>query len=167
MCPTRTVTPSDVGRIHSPAFADNYGPNLNCKLTLDVPSNKKVEIMYNHRDIECKYSIYSVLVIAVATLLFSVLVVVVFFVRYCSCFAVLFYCIFLFYGYFRLLLFLFVFVIAVVACLPGMVVLAFVVIAFSLRITTTECTSYCFPPHSCFPFLCSRYDFRPFHRCCC
>ena len=54
MCPTRTITPSAIGRVHSPGFADNYGANLNCELTLDVPSNKAVEISYNFYDIECK-----------------------------------------------------------------------------------------------------------------
>ncbi|CAB4018747.1 Hypothetical predicted protein, partial [Paramuricea clavata] len=52
VCPTRTITPSAIGRVHSPGFAGNYGPNLNCKLTLNVPSNKVVEIFYNYRDIE-------------------------------------------------------------------------------------------------------------------
>ena len=55
MCPTRTITPDAVGRVHSPEYGGNYGVNLNCKLTLDVPSDKKVEVMYNYRDIECKY----------------------------------------------------------------------------------------------------------------
>jgi hypothetical protein len=54
VCPTRTITPSAIGRVHSPGFAGNYGANLNCKLTLNVPSNKEVEISYNHVDIECK-----------------------------------------------------------------------------------------------------------------
>ena len=54
VCPTRTITPSAIGRVHSPGFAGTYSVNLNCKLTLDVPSNKEVEISYNYRDIECK-----------------------------------------------------------------------------------------------------------------
>ena len=58
MCPTRTITPGAVGRVHSPEYSGNYGVNLNCKLTLDVPSDKKVEVMYNYRDIECKYMIF-------------------------------------------------------------------------------------------------------------
>ncbi|CAB4034775.1 Hypothetical predicted protein, partial [Paramuricea clavata] len=52
VCPTRSINPSDIGRVHSPGFAGNYGANLNCKLTLDVPSNKEVEISYNFYDIE-------------------------------------------------------------------------------------------------------------------
>ena len=54
VCPTRSITPSAVGRVHSPGYAGNYGANLNCKLTLNVPSNKEVEITYNDVDIECK-----------------------------------------------------------------------------------------------------------------
>jgi hypothetical protein len=54
VCPTRSITPSAVGRVHSPGYAGNYGANLNCKLTLNVPSNKEVEIFYNDVDIECK-----------------------------------------------------------------------------------------------------------------
>ncbi|CAB4029158.1 Hypothetical predicted protein, partial [Paramuricea clavata] len=52
VCPNRTITPSSIGRVHSPGFADNYGANLNCKLTLNMPSNKDVEIFYNFYDIE-------------------------------------------------------------------------------------------------------------------
>ncbi|CAB3987648.1 tolloid 2 [Paramuricea clavata] len=52
VCPTRTITPRATGRVHSPGFAGNYGANLNCKLTLNVLSNKDVEISYNYRDIE-------------------------------------------------------------------------------------------------------------------
>jgi hypothetical protein len=54
VCPTRTITPSAIGRVHSPGFAGNYGANLNCKLTLNVPSNKSVEISFKHLDIERK-----------------------------------------------------------------------------------------------------------------
>ena len=54
VCPTRSIIPSAIGRVHSPGFPGNYGANLNCKLTLNVPSNKDVEISYNHVDIECK-----------------------------------------------------------------------------------------------------------------
>ncbi|CAB4011919.1 Hypothetical predicted protein, partial [Paramuricea clavata] len=53
VCPTRSIIPSAIGRVHSPGFAGNYGANLNCKLTLNVPSNKEVEISFNHADIEC------------------------------------------------------------------------------------------------------------------
>ncbi|CAB4012435.1 Hypothetical predicted protein, partial [Paramuricea clavata] len=52
VCPTRSIIPSAIGRVHSPGFAGNYSANLNCKLTLNVPSSKVVEISYNHVDIE-------------------------------------------------------------------------------------------------------------------
>jgi hypothetical protein len=54
VCPTRSIAPSAIGRVHSPGFSGDYGANLNCKLTLNVPSNKELEYFYNVRDIECK-----------------------------------------------------------------------------------------------------------------
>ena len=54
VCPTRSMTPSAVGRIHSPGFAAYYGPNLDCKLTLNVAPNQEVEVSYNYHDINCK-----------------------------------------------------------------------------------------------------------------
>jgi hypothetical protein len=55
VCPTRTVTPSATGRVYSPGFSGDYNADLDCKLTLDVPSNKEVVVTYGHIDIECKY----------------------------------------------------------------------------------------------------------------
>ena len=95
MCPTRTITPGAVGRVHSPEYSGNYGVNLNCELTLDVPSDKKVEVMYNYYDIERKYMIFfrccvccccccclllAVIVVAVAVIFVFVFAVAVTFV---------------------------------------------------------------------------------------
>ncbi|CAB4033372.1 Hypothetical predicted protein [Paramuricea clavata] len=65
VCPTRTITPSAIGRVHSPGFASHYGANLNCKLTLNVPSNKEVEVSYNYRDIEIVYFDAACILVAV------------------------------------------------------------------------------------------------------
>ena len=55
VCPTRTIPPNVTGRINSPGFSDDYGANLNCKLTLKVPLNKELQVTYSYVDIECKY----------------------------------------------------------------------------------------------------------------
>lgn len=47
VCPTRQVTADQVGRIMSPSFPQNYGHNLNCKITLKIPANKKTEITFD------------------------------------------------------------------------------------------------------------------------
>ena len=52
VCPTREVTASKVGRIMSRSFPENYADNLNCKLTLKIPPNKKIEITHDMFSIE-------------------------------------------------------------------------------------------------------------------
>ena len=47
VCPTREITAEQVGRIMSPSFPENYGDNLDCKLTLKVPRNNNTEITYD------------------------------------------------------------------------------------------------------------------------
>ncbi|CAB4026347.1 Hypothetical predicted protein, partial [Paramuricea clavata] len=52
VCPTRLITPSAIGRVHSPGFSGNYGANQNCLLIMNVPSNKAVSISFDFYDIE-------------------------------------------------------------------------------------------------------------------
>ena len=52
VCPTRTITPNVTGRVHSPGFSDEYGANLDCKLTFKVPVNKELLVTYSYVDIE-------------------------------------------------------------------------------------------------------------------
>ena len=54
VCPTRTITPNATGRVHTPGFNDLYGANLDCKLTLDVPPDKEVQVIFSDIDIEGK-----------------------------------------------------------------------------------------------------------------
>ena len=56
VCPTREVTAGQVGRIMSPSFPENYADNLNCKLTLKIPANKKTEISFDLFSVECTFS---------------------------------------------------------------------------------------------------------------
>ena len=52
VCPTRTIAPNVTGRVHSPGFSDDYGANLDCKLTFKVPPNKELLVTYSFVDIE-------------------------------------------------------------------------------------------------------------------
>ncbi|XP_046844967.1 mannan-binding lectin serine protease 1-like [Xenia sp. Carnegie-2017] len=52
VCPTRTITPSNFGYISTTDYPMPYSNNLNCKLTLDVPSNKEFSMTFLNRDIE-------------------------------------------------------------------------------------------------------------------
>ena len=54
VCSTREVSATQVGRIMSPSFPENYGDNLDCNLTLKIPSYKKAEITYDIFSIESK-----------------------------------------------------------------------------------------------------------------
>lgn len=47
ICPTKEANAAQIGRIMSPAFPENYHGNLDCKLTLKIPPNKKTEISYH------------------------------------------------------------------------------------------------------------------------
>ena len=53
ICSTNEVNAGQVGRVMSPSFPENYGDNLDCKLTLKVPRYNKTEITYDMFSIEC------------------------------------------------------------------------------------------------------------------
>ena len=90
VCPTRTITPGAVGRVHSPEYSGNYSVNLNCKLTLDVPSDKNVKVMYNYCDIESKYIIFFRCCLCCCCFFLLLAVIVVFVVAVAVTFVVLF-----------------------------------------------------------------------------
>lgn len=58
VCSSASLSHSS-GRIHSPGFPNDYKDYLQCNVTILVPPQKAVEIVYNYYDIERKFIIFA------------------------------------------------------------------------------------------------------------